>query len=198
MSKSKTVTGQGTLKIGGQAMPVSFTVPAGRCGPDVLLPDLRQLAGQVIDHAAAATEKEGRRVSCAKGCASCCRQLIPISPVDTEAFRFYSLAYFRTGVPCPFLEDESCSIYPDRPLVCREYVVTSPPALCATLGEGKVQRVLVQLSLWIILSRAASDDGRLEWMPLIDALDYAASRPRPAPRRQGPQYVEAVLKLLKS
>jgi Fe-S-cluster containining protein len=34
-------------------------------------------------------------------------------------------------MPCPFLEDESCSIHPDRPLVCREYLVTSPAELCA-------------------------------------------------------------------
>src|SRR4051812_30585124 len=34
------------------------------------------------------------------------------------------LTYFRVGVPCPFLEDESCSIHKDRPLACREYLVT--------------------------------------------------------------------------
>ena len=41
------------------------------------------------------------------------------------------LAYFRLGIPCPFLEEESCSIHPDRPLACREYLVTSPAANCA-------------------------------------------------------------------
>ena len=45
--------------------------------------------------------------------------------------REMSVAYFALGVPCPFLEDESCSIHPDRPLVCREYLVTSPAELCA-------------------------------------------------------------------
>ena len=39
--------------------------------------------------------------------------------------------YFRLGIACPFLEDESCSIYEDRPIACREYLVTSPPAYCA-------------------------------------------------------------------
>jgi Fe-S-cluster containining protein len=34
--------------------------------------------------------------------------------------REMSLAYFALGLPCPFLEDESCSIHPERPLVCRE------------------------------------------------------------------------------
>ena len=45
--------------------------------------------------------------------------------------RELSAAYFALGLPCPFLEDESCSIHPERPLVCREYLVTSPAELCA-------------------------------------------------------------------
>src|SRR4029453_4291200 len=36
--------------------------------------------------------------------------------------RELSTASFALGVPCPFLEDESCSIHPERPLVCREYL----------------------------------------------------------------------------
>src|SRR5580765_6033385 len=33
--------------------------------------------------------------------------------------RELSVAYFAQGIACPFLEDESCSIHPERPLVCR-------------------------------------------------------------------------------
>jgi Fe-S-cluster containining protein len=55
---------------------------------------------------------------------------------DPEQFtdgelRSLGLEYFRLGIACPFLEDESCSIYQDRPLACREYLVTSPAAHCA-------------------------------------------------------------------
>ena len=35
------------------------------------------------------------------------------------------LEYFFEGVACPFLEEESCSIHQDRPVACREYLVTS-------------------------------------------------------------------------
>ena len=35
------------------------------------------------------------------------------------------MEYFRLGIACPFLEDESCSIHPDRPLSCREYLVAN-------------------------------------------------------------------------
>jgi hypothetical protein len=38
----------------------------------------------------------------------------------------------------------------------------------------------------------------LEWIPLIESLDYAATHPKPSPQRTGPQQVEAVLRLLKS
>ena len=41
-----------------------------------------------------------------------------------EGYREFGLEYFRQGIPCPFLEDEACSIYPDRPVTCREFLVT--------------------------------------------------------------------------
>src|SRR4051812_22701427 len=42
--------------------------------------------------------------------------------------------YFRLGLACPFLEDESCSIYEHRPVDCRQYLVVSPPEYCAAGG----------------------------------------------------------------
>ena len=41
--------------------------------------------------------------------------------------------YWAEQIPCPFLEDDSCSVYEDRPLACRQYMVTSPPPLCGAL-----------------------------------------------------------------
>ena len=63
-----TITGHGTLKIGGTPMTISFTVPKGVCGAEALLKDVNRLATQVTDLAVAGVEKEGRQVSCAKGC----------------------------------------------------------------------------------------------------------------------------------
>jgi len=45
-----------------------------------------------------------------------------------------SRRYFDARIPCPFLEEASCSVYPERPMVCREYNVSTPPSLCATLS----------------------------------------------------------------
>ena len=44
--------------------------------------------------------------------------------------------YFAAGIPCPFLEEERCGVYDERPVVCREYAVTSPPELCERLEPG--------------------------------------------------------------
>jgi Fe-S-cluster containining protein len=50
-----------------------------------------------------------------------------------------SRRYRELALPCPFLEARRCSIYEDRPLVCREYAVTSPPERCAhPRSEGVV------------------------------------------------------------
>ncbi len=44
--------------------------------------------------------------------------------------------YYRLAIACPFLEGEACSIHADRPLLCREYLVTSPPARCAHVFDA--------------------------------------------------------------
>lgn len=38
--------------------------------------------------------------------------------------------YMKQSVECPFLENNLCSIYEERPLMCREYMVTSPAENC--------------------------------------------------------------------
>ena len=53
-----------------------------------------------------------------------------VSPLDGAAARDLAARYLALGLVCPFLEDDSCSIYDERPFVCRRYLVTTPPALC--------------------------------------------------------------------
>ncbi len=233
-----TITGQGTLKIDGTPLTISFTVPKGVCGPEALLGDAQTFANQVTDLAVARVEQAGRKISCAKGCGACCRQMVPVTPTEARhlaalidkmpteraatlrakfeaaratmaaanlpprghpdsekaAYRAFGLAWFQQGVPCPFLEEESCSIHPDRPLVCREYLVTSPPSACAILGSGQVRQVAVPLRVWAAFGRSADPEGNLEWVPLCNSLTYAATHPAPADDRTGPQRVEALLR----
>jgi Fe-S-cluster containining protein len=47
-----------------------------------------------------------------------------------EVFMQKAEAYGRLNILCPFLDKESCSIYPVRPFVCASHIVVSPPENC--------------------------------------------------------------------
>lgn len=92
----------------------------------------------------------------------------------------FGLAYFRTGIPCPFLEEESCSIHPDRPISCREYLVTSPAVHCADPKPGIIDQVELPGKVWTALARADSSGPParfIPWVPLVLAPDWAAAHP---------------------
>jgi len=90
---------------------------------------------------------------------------------DSLERRKLGLAYFRLGIPCPFLEDESCSIHPQRPLACREYLVKSPPERCSMPNAAEIQQVQlpVKPSNALIVADAART-GTSGWIPMISAL----------------------------
>jgi Fe-S-cluster containining protein len=88
---------------------------------------------------------------------------------NDQTTRQTALDYFRLGVACPFLEDESCSIHPRRPLSCREYLVTSEPARCADPAGYGVAGVEIPLKLSRALYRmgAELERDRRGWIPLV-------------------------------
>lgn len=104
-----------------------------------------------------------------------------------EAAAQLSIDYFHAGVPCPFLENESCGIHPIRPLSCREYLVTSPPALCRDPSVHDVSGVRLPLKL----SRALFAYGcEIEhdprgWIPLVFLLAWGRSGAKPGDRVAG-------------
>ena len=113
----------------------------------------------------------------------------PTGKTDREL----STTYFALGVPCPFLEDESCSIHPERPLVCREYLVTSPADLCAgPVQEGVTPVAVPKVSL---AARRLQDD-KDEWFPLALLLARNRSQRRNPDRRTGPEWIQRFLKSL--
>jgi Fe-S-cluster containining protein len=112
-------------------------------------------------------------------------QLLERGRESSAPLRPLGLAYFRQGVPCPFLEDESCSIHRDRPLACREYLVTSPAAECAHPTPETVRCVPLPARASAALRSVERDTAPAEadWVPLVLALDHAAAHPEePAPR----------------
>lgn len=177
-----------------------------------------KLTGAAVEREA----REGRAVSCQRGCGACCRQIVPLSPPEAwmiadvvaglpparraaalavfaqagealtrsglrdrllgrietvDQMTHLAVAYFALGVPCPFLRDESCSIYPYRPSICREYLVTSPAANCGALGRAPIARIPVHVRLSEALARLAGKllDREPEVVPLTMALDWAAT-----------------------
>ena len=90
-----------------------------------------------------AAERDGRAVACQAGCDQCCKQPIPVTPLEVLALHSYArhrlpqdglaalidrLAAFECDkrdmtLPCPFLQDGSCLVYPVRPVACRQYMV---------------------------------------------------------------------------
>lgn len=105
--------------------------------------------------------------------------------------RELSLAYFALGLACPFLEEESCSIHPDRPLVCREYSVTSPAPLCSNSDQAGVEPVKApKLSVAArgLENEIAGRDTATDWIPLALALDGPPQRASAA--RTGPDWMQ--------
>lgn len=114
--------------------------------------------------------------------------------VRDEEVDALGLAYFHLGIPCPFLEDESCSIYSERPLACREYLVLSPAAHCAQPTVDNIEPVQlvarVARTVRVLDSERSATANR--WLALILALDWAAAHGDFSLPEAGPDLVRAV------
>lgn len=103
--------------------------------------------------------------------------LAPLLDDDYDDDRALAMAqkYFFMGMPCPFLVDESCSIHPHRPVVCREYNVTSPPDLCVDPIHNAIVRVKMPQPLSTPLAQltAALTNTKVRLIPLTLAPRWA-------------------------
>ena len=97
-------------------------------------------------------------VACKKGCADCCHMNITISTEEAARIGVASRRVVKklpksihhevdafAGIPCPFLDaDAACSIYSDRPLVCRNHASFDEDAkLCNPKLMNDVQMPMV-------------------------------------------------------
>jgi Fe-S-cluster containining protein len=223
------------LTVGEQPVHLQVTVPTGDIPLRDVLPVFQGFTNIVMDVAEAAVQREGKSVSCRKGCGACCRQVVPISPSEAHALarlvevmpeprrtlvreRFgdarrrleasglagvfrkvdesfdsaaRGLEYFRLGIACPFLEEESCSIHPDRPVACREYLVTSPAENCSNPSPETVKCVPLPAKVGRATRAVewATTRAAQGWLPLVLALEWAETNPE-APPRPGPAWVK--------
>jgi Fe-S-cluster containining protein len=235
----------------GQAMHIEIPISTGPVAGAALVPIARALGEAIGGRAIEVEAAAGRVVPCRKGCAACCRHLVPLAVSEARAIhalieampeprrreirrRFaaigtalttaglrdqiletstipadgataVNLGYFRLYLDCPFLEDESCSIHADRPLACREYLVTSPAAFCADPAAGKIAGVPRPLRINTALIRsdpeaqpARTTPGReppdhATWVALSTLLDWIELHPSPDARLPGPDLLRRFL-----
>jgi len=131
------------------------------------------------------------------------RDLSWAAPADVEPL---ALAYLRLGIPCPFLEtdgkpparlqDGGCSIYEDRPVACREYLVTSPAERCAAPARDTIEKVPLPGDLSEQIAHMEADVPRRgpAWIPLALALEWAEEHAEEPPRRTGPELLAALVR----
>lgn len=120
--------------------------------------------------------------------------LDPGAPKGREALRTTAAAgeslwenaskqYFALKIACPFLENESCGIYEGRPLVCREYHVTTPSEWCGELSS-RVETVPRPARMGEVLSDTANAllGTKSGMIPLTLALEWASVHAAPLRR----------------
>lgn len=117
-----------------------------------------------------------------------------LGSLGPDGNRSLGLAWFALDVACPFLEDESCSIHAERPLACREYLVSSPAENCARPSADTIRMV----PLAGRLSRAAIslEPGMSSTIPLLLALDPGRAGPPPESPEPAPIVVRRVIERL--
>lgn len=95
--------------------------------------------------------------------------------LSADGARALARDYFGLGLVCPFLEDDACSIHPRRPFVCRQYLVTSDPALCADPFGNPVEVVPMPVHAATAMLSAASTamETPQYTVPLTLALEHA-------------------------
>jgi Fe-S-cluster containining protein len=94
---------------------------------------------------------------------------------DTSEHKALAFDYFKLGMPCPFLEDESCSIHSIRPLACREYNVISSPELCIDPFNNDILRIKVPRNMTTATAMLAAEVCGVPpaLIPMTLALEWA-------------------------
>ena len=70
-----TMTGTFRIKVAGESLDITVTVPTKPVKPYRMLPVFQAMANTLVDSAERAAEQAGERISCKKGCGACCRQV---------------------------------------------------------------------------------------------------------------------------
>lgn len=205
-------------------------VPTGFVPITSIVPLMRRLGEEAQALEIARVGEQGRAPSCQKGCAACCRMLVPLSAPEAFAVREWVRSrpaeqqarivarftetkvrllskgiwqqlselcgtsepcsdeivdevnhrYYALRLACPFLEEENCTIYDERPAACRELLVTSPADRCEDLLANPVDTIAAPMRISTVLGLLWQDvtSTSTRLIPLPLALDWAEAHAR--------------------
>lgn len=119
---------------------------------------------------------------------------------DETAREFVALLteYIDQRVACPFLEAESCSIYEDRPLICREYLVTSPAENCVNPRPDNTEKIPISgkpSKAFAALTKTENSEKPSSLL-LIRLLEFAETHTEKFEERIGPAWADDFFRLL--
>lgn len=227
-------------------LTTAVDVPTAFVPVTAIVPLMRRLGEEAQALEEAQASSEGKARSCQKGCAACCRMMVPIAPPeaftlmeciqslpsaqqqriaqrfaaskstllahglwprlveigessrppDDEALEPINQKYYALRMPCPFLEDDACSIYEQRPSACRELLVTSPAEQCQDLLANSVEPIPVPIRIGPVLGLLWGEltETPARMIPLPTVMDWLERRRHERHRTwQGSQLLDAAL-----
>jgi Fe-S-cluster containining protein len=160
------------------------------------------ITNNIVLHSIEQSVKTRKHISCKAGCGSCCAHAVPVTKLEAlnlanvvknipgsrqprirQRFADSQSALATAGLEGAFreitnLDKQSCSIYQDRPLECRDYLITFAPKHCEQLNAEKIQPIDSKLRLTPALTKQSQEcfgeksDG---WIPMLYCLDWAKS-----------------------
>jgi Putative zinc- or iron-chelating domain len=209
---------------------MAVDVPTGFVPITSIVPLMRRVGEEAQALEVTRLAEQGKVPSCQKGCAACCRMLVPLSAPEAFAVRGWVRSrpaeqqsriiarfaetkvrllskgiwqqlselcgasdpcsdeivdevnhrYYALRLACPFLEEESCTIYDERPAACRELLVTSPADRCEDLIANPVDTIPTPMRISTVLGLLWQDvtNTSTRLIPLPLALDWAEDHTR--------------------
>ena len=114
------------------------------------------------------------------------------SPTKKEEVENLALEYFAKRIACPFLEAESCSIHQDRPLACREFLVTSPAENCQNPTPKNIKHVKMEFKISTLVRTLWKTENlpNMDVVTMIYALQWSKKHPDKFAEKPGGEWLQ--------
>lgn len=113
------------------------------------------------------------------------------SAAKSAELKKLALEYFAEYIDCPFLVEESCTIYHERPLACREFLVTSPAENCRNPSPENIKHVDLKFKVSSILQKLWKTENlaNKDVVTMIYALEWSQKYPDKFAEKSGEEWL---------